>query len=199
MPSQAQREDVLIERADFLKWLEGLDPKRVKAVDESGVVQGMRLGYGYAKRGQRLITHAPLRKGKRLSLLGWLGHDGSGAVAIHEGSVRRYHFRGFIREHLLPHLKPGDVVLWDNARIHQAPDLVEQIEARGAKVRPLPRYSPEFNPIEHLWSKLKHWIRKARADTEQALMEAVESAVLRVSVSDAEGWFAHCGFCPQCN
>ncbi|WP_456428576.1 transposase [Rhodocaloribacter sp.] len=70
---------------------------------------------------------------------------------------------------------------------------------RGATVRPLPRYSPEFNPIEHLWSKLKHWIKKARADTEQALTKAVESAVLRVSVSDAEGWFAHCGLCPQCN
>ena len=96
-------------------------------------------------------------------------------------------------------------MLWDNARIHHrtivryAPDLVEQIEARGATVRPLPRYSPEFNPIEHLWSKLKHWIKKTRADTEQALTKAVESAVLRVSVSDAEGWFAHCGLCPQCN
>ena len=93
----------------------------------------------------------------------------------------------------------ADVVLWDNARIHEAPDLVEQIEARGARVRPLPRYSPEFNPIEPLWSKLKHWIKKARSDTEQALMEAVEMAVLRVCAGDAAGWFAHCGFCHQHN
>jgi len=159
MPSQAQREDVLIERADFLKWLEGLDPRRVKAVDESGVVQTriidhslMRLGYGYARRGQRLITHAPLRKGKRLSLLGRLGHDGSGAVAMHEASVRRSHFRGFIREHLLPHLKPGDVVLWDNARIHN---------------RTIVRCAPEIGYLMRypIWSKLKHWIRKAQAET----------------------------------
>ena len=112
----------------------------------------MRLGYGYARRGQRLITHAPLRKGKRLSLLGRLGHDGSGAVAMHEASVRRSHFRGFIREHLLPHLKPGDVVLWDNARIHN---------------RTIVRCAPEIGYLMRypIWSKLKHWIRKAQAET----------------------------------
>ncbi len=194
MPSQAQREDVVQERKDFVKWLKTVDADRIKAVDESGVVQGMRLAYGYAPRGKRLVVHAPLRKGRRLSLLGWLGHDGSGTVAMHEGTVRRYHFRGFIREHLLPHLKPGDIVLWDNARIHHAPDLVEQIEARGACVRPLPRYSPEFNPIEMLWSKLKHWIKKAEADTLEALTQAVAAATERVCATDAEGWFTHCGF-----
>jgi transposase len=194
MPQQAQRADVQAERAAFERWLERVDPARVKAVDESGVVQGMRLAYGYAKRGQRLITHAPLRKGKRLSLLGWLGVDGAGAVAMHQGTVKRYHFRGFIQQHLLPSLKPGEIVLWDNARIHEAPDLVEQIEALGAVVKPLPRYSPEFNPIEMLWSKLKHLVKKARADTEEALMVAVEEATDRVSASDAQGWFLKCGF-----
>ena len=199
MPQQALRDDVVQEREAFKAWLAGVDPTKVKAVDESGVVQGMRLGYGYAKRGTRLVVHAPLRKGKRISLLGWLGYDGSGALVLHQGTVKRWHFRGFVRAHLLPSLKPGDVVLWDNARIHEAPDLVEQIEALGATVRPLPRYSPEFNPIELLWSKLKHWIKKARADTEEALLEAVEASVLRVTGSDAAGWFKHCGFCLQAN
>ncbi|ARA92171.1 hypothetical protein AWN76_002605 [Rhodothermaceae bacterium RA] len=92
---------------------------------------------------------------------------------------------------------PGDIVLWDNARIHEAPDLVEQIEARGACVRPLPRYSPEFNPIELLWSKLKHLIKKACADTAEALLEAVEYATEQVTAADAAGWFQHCGFLPQ--
>ena len=72
MPSQAQRPDVLEERAAFLEWLSRVEVERVKAVDESGLVQGMRLGYGYAPRGERLICHAPLRQGKRVSLLGWL-------------------------------------------------------------------------------------------------------------------------------
>lgn len=197
MPDQAQRPDVVAEREAFFQWLDTVDATKVKVVDESGVVQGMRLAYGYAKRGQRLIEHAPLRRGRRLSLLGWLGFDGSGTVAMHEGTVKRWHFRGFIQQHLLPVLKPGDLVIWDNARIHEAADLVEQIEALGASVKPLPRYSPELNPIEHLWSKLKHWIKKACADTAEALVEAVESATLRVCASDAEGWFAHCGYHPQ--
>ncbi len=197
MPDQAQRPDVVAEREAFFQWLDTVDATKVKVVDESGVVQGMRLAYGYAKRGQRLIEHAPLRRGRRLSLLGWLGFDGSGTVAMHEGTVKRWHFRGFIQQHLLPVLKPGDLVIWDNARIHEAADLVEQIEALGASVKPLPRYSPELNPIEHQWSKLKHWIKKACADTAEALVEAVESATLRVCASDAEGWFAHCGYHPQ--
>ncbi|RMF62888.1 MAG: transposase [Bacteroidetes bacterium] len=198
MPTQAQRPDVVEERVAFQTWLETVDPAQVKTVDESGVVQGMRLAYGYAKRGRRLIQQAPLRQGKRISLLGWLGFDGAGMVAMHQGTVKRYHFRGFIQQHLLPQLKPGDIVLWDNARIHDAPDLVEQIEARGASVKPLPRYSPDYNPIEMLWSKLKHGIKKARSDTKEALLEAVEGATARVSASDARGWFFKCGFQDQC-
>lgn len=197
MPAQRQRPDVVEERHAFLDWLEHVDARRIKAVDESGVVQGMRLAYGYAPRGEPLVAQAPFRTGKRLSLLGWLAFDGSGAVVMHEGSVKRWHFRGFVRTHLLPSLKPGDIVLWDNARIHEAADLVEQIEARGAAVKPLPRYSPELNPIELLWSKLKHWIRKACADTAEALVKAVETATARVCASDAQGWFRHCGFLPQ--
>ncbi|ARA92177.1 hypothetical protein AWN76_002635 [Rhodothermaceae bacterium RA] len=195
--AQQQRPDVVAERAAFRDWLGTVDATRIKAVDESGVIQGMRLAYGYAPRGERLVCQAPLRQGKRVSLLGWLGFDGAGTVAMHTGTVRRWHFRGFIQQHLLPVLKPGDIVLWDNARIHEAPDLVEQIEARGACVRPLPRYSPEFNPIELLWSKLKHLIKKACADTAEALLEAVEYATEQVTAADAAGWFQHCGFLPQ--
>lgn len=157
----------------------------------------MRLAYGYAPRGERLVSLAPLRQGKRVSLLGWLGFDGAGTVAMQTGTIKRWHFRGFIRAHLLPVLQPGDIVLWDNARIHEAPDLVEQIEARGAGVRALPRYSPEFNSIEMLWSKLKHLIKKACADTAEALLGAVERATAEVTAGDAAGWFQHCGLLPQ--
>jgi transposase len=88
-------------------------------------------------------------------------------------------------------------VLWDNARIHEAADLVEQIEARGATVKALPRYSPEFNPIELLWSKLKHFVKKACADTWEGLIKAVEEATDRVKATDAAGWFGHCGYHTQ--
>lgn len=166
----------------------------MKALNESGVVQGMSLRYGYAPKGERLVGHAPLRKGKRVSLIGWLVSDGSGHVAFHEGTIKRYQFRGFVQQHLLPSLKRGDIVLWDNARIHEAPDVVEQIRSRGADVKPLPRYSPEYNPIEMLWSKVKHWIRKAKADTLEALGQAIHASVACVSGQDARGWFEHVGF-----
>ncbi|MEM1095239.1 MAG: transposase [Bacteroidota bacterium] len=193
-PSQVLRPDVQAERDEFEQWLEGVDMSRVKALDESGIVQGMRLAYGYAKRGERLVCHAPLRKGRRVSLIGWLGSDGSGCVAYQVGTIKRYQFRGFVLKHLLPTLKRGDIVLWDNARIHEAADVVDQIEARGAEVKALPRYSPEYNPIEMLWSKLKHWIKKAKVDTADALEKALESSVERVVATDAQGWFEHCGF-----
>ena len=196
--AQAQRPDVVAERNAFLAWLQHVDAAKIKAVDESGIVCGLRLAYGYAPRGQRLVAHAPLIHRKRLNLLGWMGVDGVGALVLHEGRVQRWHFRGFVRGHLLPVLRPGDIVLWDNARIHEAPDLVEQIEARGASVKALPRYSPEFNPIEPLWSKLKHLVKKACADTWEALIEAVEAATACVTAADAAGWFRHCGFRHQC-
>lgn len=77
----------------------------------------MRLAYGYARKGERLVCHASLRKGKRISLLGWPGNDGSGCVAFQAGTIKRIHFRGFVQRYLLPEVQVGDIILWDNARI----------------------------------------------------------------------------------
>ncbi len=195
--SEQDRADIQAERAAFIEWMGTVDPRRVKVIDESGLVRGLRLGYGYAPRGERVYDSAPLRRGKRLNMVGWMGFDGSGAVATHPGTVNAPIFRGFVLAHLLPALKPGDIVIWDNHRIHAAEGLKAQIEARGAELKPLPRYSPDLNPIELLWSKLKHFIKKARADTAEALEQAVETAVALVCGADARGWFEHCGFCLQ--
>jgi transposase len=193
-PSQQDRPEVQAERAAFASWAQGVDPARVKVLDESGVVQGMRLGYGYAPRGQRCYDARPLRCGRRLNLIGWIGSDGAGVVALHRGRMDRPHFRGFVQAHLVPHLQAGDVVVWDNARLHAAEDVVAAIEARGARVKPLPRYSPDLSPMEPGWGKVKQVVRKARADTEAALEAAVAAGVSSVSASDAAGWFRHCGF-----
>ena len=195
--SEQDRPEIQAERAAFIEWIKTVDPSQVKVVDESGLVRGMRLGYGYAERGERVYDSAPAKRGKRLNMVGWMGLDGSGAVATHPGTVNGPIFRGFVHTHLLPALREGDIVIWDNHRIHQVEGLKEQIEARGAVLKPLPRYSPDLNPIEMLWSKLKHYIKKARADTEEALEQAVEAAVGLVCGADARGWFEHCGFCLQ--
>lgn len=191
-PTQAEREDVKAEREAFDQWLQRVDPEKLKWVDESGIRRGERLLYGYAPRGQRAYDTAPSGKGTRVNLLGWLGFDGSGEVAQHLGSVRTWTFRGFILHSLVPQLKPGDIVLWDNASIHKEEGLVAAIEAKGASLRRLPRYSPEKNAIELLWSKLKQLIRRARADALDHLQDVIDAAVAQVTASDARGWIQHC-------
>jgi transposase len=191
-PQQQQRPDVLEERAAFAEAMKRLDAARLIFVDESGLVRGMRLSYGYAQRGERCVENAPFRVGKRRSLIGWMAATGGGIVHF-EGTVTADVFEQFVREHLVPHLNRGDVVIWDNARIHRR-EAVRLVEAAGACVVPLPRYSPEYNAIEHLWSKLKHGVRKLRADTAEALREALAAAVAWLRPADGRAWIEHCGY-----
>lgn len=98
-------------------------------------------------------------------------------------------------EHVLaPHLQPGKVVILDNISFHRRERIRELIEAQGATVKFLPAYSPEFNPIEECWSKLKAWIKKKAARTVEALQAAITEAIQQVTLSDAEGWFRHAGY-----
>lgn len=194
-PSQQTRPDVVAERAAFLEWQASVCARRLIFVDESGVCQGMRTAYGYARRGSRCVETAPYRVGKRTSLLGWMA-EGCGEIISYAGSVTKDVFERFVEQSLVPSLEPGDIVIWDNARIHSE-GAVELITAAGASVVALPRYSPELNPIEMLWSKLKHGVRKKRADTAEALKQALMEAVAALRGEDASAWIGHCGYVRQ--
>ena len=196
-PSQQLTDAVQQERAAFVERLAEIDPERIKVLDESRLVLGQRLSYGYSARGERCYDSGLVHSKVARSLVGWLGLDGSGVVATHEGGVGGWTFRGFVREHLVPHLAPGDVVVWDNARIHGVEGVREMIEACGACVLPLPRYSPDLSPIEPCWSKLKQIVKRLRAETAEALEAAVEVAVEAVCGGDGQGWFRHCGYLHQ--
>ncbi len=117
--SQRFRPDVVERRDAFLVEVKDIPAERLVFVDESGVVRGMRAVYGYAPRGERCVETAPFRVGKRLNLLGWMRQDSGGVTGV-EGSVNAEVFERFVAESLVPSLKPGDVVIWDNARIHAA-------------------------------------------------------------------------------
>jgi len=184
---------VVAERNAFAAWQATVDGARVVCVDESGIVAGRRLAYGYAPRGERCEEHAPYRKGRRTSLLGWIGL-GRGKVVAVEGSVNGELFERFVREHLAPRLRKGDLVVWDNHSVHRRPVLRELIEARGAALVRQPRYSPEFNASEEMWSKVKHSVKRACADTQAALVAALGAAVGELSWEDAAGWLRHCGY-----
>ena len=103
-------------------------------------------------------------------------------------------FERFVREHLAPKLKPGDVVVWDNHAVHKRPEVRRLIEARGAELVWQPRYSPEVNTSEPMWSKVKHIVRRARADTGSTLSEVLCSAVGTLTWEDSAGWLRHCGY-----
>ena len=162
-------------------------------VDESGIVAGTRLAYGYAPRGERCVEHAPYRRGRRTNLIGWLGL-GRGRVVVAEERVDGDLFEQFVREHLAPHLERGDIVVWDNHPIHRRAVLREVIEGRGATLAPQPRYSPEANACEEMWSKLKQGVRRARADTGKALQAALAAGVEALTSSDTAGWLGHAGY-----
>lgn len=163
-------------------------------VDETGIVRGMRLGYGYAPRGERVHDTAPVGRGKRLNILGWMGLDGDGCLAGWAGNVNTEVFNHFIEKYMLPKLKKGDYVVWDNASFHRDEKLLRKLKRRGVKLVRLPRYSPDYNPIELLWSKLKHYLKKARIDTFGQLEKGLVESMKEIKISDVEGWYRKCGF-----
>jgi transposase len=111
-----------------------------------------------------------------------------------EGTVNGAVFEAFVDQVLVPQLRPGKVVIWDNVSFHRRESLRELIEAHGATVKFLPAYSPEFNPIEECWSKLKAWLRKQAAQTIEALQDAITEAIQQVTLKDIAGWFRHAGY-----
>lgn len=196
-PDEQMSKAVQKERAAFLAQIASVDPARIKVVDESRVEVGLRLGYGYSPQGERCHDSAPYRSKYKQNLIGWLGSQGEGVVASCLSSVKGWVFRGFVKEHLVPHLNAGDVVVWDNARIHGVEGVREMIEGAGARLLPLPRYSPDLSPIEPAWAKIKHVVKRLRPQEPGSLAAAVALGVEAVCPRDATGWFAHCGYLHQ--
>lgn len=194
-PSQQQRPDVVREREAVAALQDDLDGEHLIFVDESGIERGMRSAYGYAPRHERCLEHAPFRVGRRTSLLGWLGLRG-GRVVPFSGTVDGGVFARFVEHYLVPYLSAGDVVVWDNARIHGA-EAVALVEAAGARVLWQPRYSPDRNAVEQAWSKLKERVRRLRADTGEELAGALSEAVESITSRDVAGWMRQCGYTPQ--
>lgn len=130
-------------------------------------------------------------------MIGALSLDGVEAMMTNIGATNAGVFRRFVDEHLVPILREGDVVVMDNLGAHHATGIREAIEATGAIVIYQPPYSPDLNPIEPCWSKVKSVLRRIGARTVRALTAAVHKAAALVTLDDAEGWFDHCGYRSQ--
>jgi transposase len=136
----------------------------------------------------------PRNRGAVTTVLASLTLAGVGPTQTRRGGTSKVAFLEYLREHLAPALRPGQVVVLDNLGAHLAKEVRAVIEARGAQLRYLPPYSPDFNPIELAFSKFKALLRRAAARTPEALAAAIQAALAALTAADAAGWFAHCGY-----
>ena len=150
--------------------------------------------YGRAPRGERVHDSAPRNYGSHTSVIGALGLRGLVATLTVEGAVDTLCFDAYAEKVLGPRLRRGDVVVLDNLGAHKASRIEEVAEGRGAQVLWLSPYSPDFSPIEQCWSKIKTYLRGAKARTEDELNKALAQAIVLVTKADIRGWFRHCGY-----
>lgn len=154
--------------------------------------------YARAPAGMRAVDAVPKNWGDNVTVTAALTLDGIVAPMMLHGAMDTLAFEGYIEHFLAPELRPGDVVVLDRLNAHKG-DRVRQLgEAHDARLVYLPAYSPDFNPIENAWSKLKAKLRKAKARTVRKLHRALRWALLEITSNDAHGWFSHCGFPVPC-
>jgi len=171
-----------------------LAAERFVFVDEMGANISLSPLYGWSRVGERLRAEAPKNWGKNVTLLSSMSIGGMGPSVAVEGATTRAAFEAYVEHALAPSLSPGRVVVMDNLCAHKGGRIREIIEERGCELLYLPPYSPDLNPIEEAFSKVKGLMRRAQARTREALIEAMGKALDAVSARDARGFFEHGGY-----
>ena len=171
-----------------------MDLARLVFVDESGAKTNMTRLYGRALAGQRGIDGTPSGHWCTTTMISSVRLDGSTACMVVDGSTTKDIFEAYIQQILLPTIKAGDIVVLDNLSAHKSQQVRELIKSVGAGLWYLPAYSPDLNPIEKMWSKIKQFLRSVKARTQDALIKAIADALKTVSSQDAAAWFKSCGY-----
>jgi transposase len=167
-------------------------------VDESGFHTSITRLRARAARGKRAYGKVPRNRGKNTTLIAAITLEGGmGESMSVEGATDALAFEVYVEHFLAPSLEKGQVVVLDGLGAHRTEKVRELIEARGADLVFLPSYSPDLNPIEEAFSKIKALVRKVDARVREALVEAIRRALAAVTPDDAAGWFAHAGYWPQ--
>ena len=173
---------------------EKVEAKRLIFVDEMGTNTSLSPVYAWAKKGQRAHWCVPRNRGANTTMLSSMSLKGMGPSLTVEGATTSAVFETYVEQVLAPTLRKGQVVVMDNLSAHKGERIRELIEERGCELIYLPSYSPDFNPIEEAFSKIKGLVRKAEARTKEALLEAIGWALSAVTTDDARGFFEHCGY-----
>ena len=173
-----------------------VDLERLVFVDEMGVHTSLAPLYGYSPKGERVHLQVPRNRGSNTTLLASITLGGMGETLALECSTNREVFEAYVEYALAPTLEAGQVVVMDNLSAHKPARVRELIEERGCELVYLPAYSPDFNPIEEAFSKIKDMLRQAGARTKDALVEVLGEALSAISAQDARGYFEHAGYRP---
>lgn len=163
-------------------------------LDESGAKTNLTRLRGRAPKGQRVHAAAPCGQWHTTTMIGALRWDGSTACMSIEGAADTEVFNVYVRQVLLPTIRPGDILIMDNLSPHKNEPTLQLLAQAGVQVLFLPAYSPDFNPIEKMWSKVKALLRSAEARTTLDLGDAIGRALSSITPQDAVNWFAHCGY-----
>ena len=163
-------------------------------IDESGAKTNMTRLRGRGRPGQRVCDHAPHGHWNTTTMLGSIRLDGTTSCLVVEGPTTREVFREYVRQILCPTLRVGDIVIADNLSPHKDRESEALIKARGARLEFLPPYSPDFNPIEKMWSKVKAHLRAAKARSQDKLIVAIGQGLKTITSHDAAGYFFSCGY-----
>lgn len=176
-------------REEFVKELAKIPEECLVYLDESGVATNLTRPNVRCQSGEEVVARVPRNRGRVTSIIGALALDGVRAMMHFQGGTDGEIFRAFVSQVLAPELRHGDVLILDNAAIHRSKGVKDMVEARGARILFLPPYTPEWNPIEMMWSKMKAILRRLGARTVPALGEGIRAAMHSVTLEDAEGWF----------
>jgi transposase len=188
---------VAAERRRWRVWQRYMDPARFVFLDETGATTNMVRRYGWSPRGERLVDVAPYGHWRTTTFVAGLRSTGFVAPLVLDGPMTGEIFRAYVQQFLAPSLAPGDVVVMDNLAAHKVAGVREAVEAAGASVMPLPPYSPDLNPIEQAFAKLKAGLRKAGARTRDALWNTIGRLLDSFSPSECSNYLANSGYASE--
>ncbi|MDE2464267.1 MAG: IS630 family transposase [Alphaproteobacteria bacterium] len=188
-------------RADIRVWRQrwrarqaNLDPRRLVFLDETWIKTNMAPLRGWGPKGKRIRAFAPHGHWRTLTFLGALRHDRMTAPFVLDGPIDGESFRAYVEQLLVPTLEPGDIVIMDNLGSHKSAEVSKMIRAAGAKLHYLPPYSPDLNPIEQAFSKIKHWMRMAQKRTVDDTWRHLGSLVLSIQPEECSNYFRNSGY-----
>jgi transposase len=192
--AEQDRPDVAKARAEWRESQPSLNPGKLVFLDETSTKTNMVRMYGRSPRGERLVATSPHGHWKTSTFLAGLREDGMVAPAVFDGPINGDRFLAYVEQVLVPTLRPDDIVLMDNLSSHKKPAVRSAIEAAGASVRFLPAYSPDLNPIEQVFAKIKALLRAKAVRTVEALWNALGSITGCVSAEECRNFLRHAGY-----